>query len=143
MYCLRRENTIPETDILQAMIFERKAGFKGTEVSEPEGLIVSEEVTEDDIISACSSSSLQVEQEIEEGYESCGETLVRVSQLDAEKALETLHKYFVMSNINKRDMFNQIYTIKKYLKVTNNLIQTDICNRFFNCNVRLPVCETG
>lgn len=173
------ENKISEINILQAMRFARKAwfsvskttisncfkkaGFKVTEVPEPEDLqeeetlaewnqiiaacssneneqqptfedfvhmdddvLVSEELTDDDIVSAC---SLVIEEE-EEGCETCEETLERVSKRDAEKALETLHKYFELSNIDNPDIFDQIYAIEKHLETTNTLIQTNITDFF-------------
>ncbi|XP_046484215.1 tigger transposable element-derived protein 6-like [Neodiprion pinetum] len=162
------ENKIPEINILQAMRFAKKpwfnvskitignclkkAGFKVTEVSEPEGLreeeencetlaewnqitacssneneqqptfegfvqmeddvLVSEELTDDDIVSGC---SLVIEED-EEGCETCEETSDRVSKRDAEKALETLHKYFELSNIDNPDKFDQIYAIENTFK---------------------------
>ena len=88
-------------------------------------LLVSKELTDDDIVSACSSSFLEIEEE-----ESCEQTLERVSKRDAEKALETLHKYFKMSNIGNPGIFDQIYTIEKHPKASSTEIQTNITDFF-------------
>ena len=93
-------------------------------------LLVSEELTEDDIVSACSSSSLEIEEEEEESSEECSE---RVSKRDVEKALETLHKYFEMSNIGNPGIFDQIYNIEKHLTASSTKIQIELTDFFSNC----------
>ncbi|XP_015511187.2 tigger transposable element-derived protein 6-like [Neodiprion lecontei] len=172
----------PEINILQAMRFARKAwfsvsktkisngykkaGFKVTNVSEPENLqeevetiarfpewnkliftcrnnendqqpsfqdfvsmdddvIISEDLTDDEIVSTY--SSLETEAEIEEVYE---ETSVNISKREAMEALETLHKYFEMSNIDDQRIFDQIYAIEKQVLATSHQIQTNITDYF-------------
>lgn len=174
------ENKSPEINILQAMRFARKAwfsvskttisncfkkaGFKVTNVSEPESVqeeleicpewdrmfatcrnnlneqqatfqdfvsmddnvLISEELNDDDIVAMY--SSLDTEEEEEEG--DCEETPVKISKREAMEALETLHKYFEMSNIDNSNIFDQIYSIEKQVLATNNQVQTNITDYF-------------
>lgn len=153
---------------LQLVIDSKKAGFKVTNVSEPESLqeelvicatfpewdrifttcrndlneqqvtfqdfvsmdenvLISEELNDDDIVAMC--SSLDTEEE-EEEEEDCEETPVKISKREAMEALETLHKYFEMSNIDNSNIFDQIYSIEKQVSATSTQIQTNITDYF-------------
>lgn len=91
-----------------------------------DNVLISEELNDDDIVAMY--SSLDTEEEEEE--EDCEETPVKISKREAMEALETLHKYYEMSNIDNYNIFDQIYSIEKQVSATSNQIQTNITDYF-------------
>ncbi|XP_056649105.1 tigger transposable element-derived protein 4-like [Diorhabda sublineata] len=151
------DNQCPQIDVLQAMRFARKAWFSVTkttiancfkksgfksEVTEAEslqptfqdfinvddGLIVSGELNESDIVHAFSSSSFSNEEDDEMSAEV---NLVKISKHEAVKALETLHSYFEMSSIGDPSIFDKIYNIEKHLMADTSKRQTKMTD-FYN-----------
>lgn len=94
-----------------------------------DGLIVSGELNESDIVHAFSSSSLENEEEDDEM--SAEVNLVKISKREAVKALETLHSYFEMSSIGDQSVFDKIYNIEKHLMADTSKRQTKMTD-FYN-----------
>ncbi|XP_074108553.1 uncharacterized protein LOC141533530 [Cotesia typhae] len=94
-----------------------------------DGLIVSGELNEIDIVHAFSSSSLENEEEDDEM--SAEVNLVKISKRKAVKALETLHSYFEMSSIGDQSIFDKIYNIEKHLMADTSKRQTKMTD-FYN-----------
>lgn len=94
-----------------------------------DGLIVSGELNEGDIVHAFSSSSLEDEEEDDE--KSAEVNLVKISKREAVKALETLHSYFEMSSIGDQSIFDKIYNIEKHLMADSSKRQTKMTD-FYN-----------
>ncbi|CAG9559805.1 unnamed protein product [Danaus chrysippus] len=93
-----------------------------------DGLIVSGELNEGDIVHAFSSSSLENEEDDEMSAEV---NLVKISKREAVKALETLHSYFEMSSIGDQSIFDRIYNIEKHLMADTYKRQTKMTD-FYN-----------
>ncbi|CAG5040936.1 unnamed protein product [Parnassius apollo] len=94
-----------------------------------DGLIVSGELNESDIVHAFSSSSLENEEEDDEM--SAEVNLVKISKREAVKALETLHSYFEMSSIGDQSIFDKNYNIEKHLMADTSKRQTKMTD-FYN-----------
>ncbi|CAG9579761.1 unnamed protein product [Danaus chrysippus] len=89
-----------------------------------DGLIVSGELNEGDIVHTFSSSSLENEERDDEM--SAEVNLVKISKREAVKALETLHSYFEMSSIGDQSIFDRIYNIEKHLILPNDKLKRQI-----------------
>ncbi|KAK9889300.1 hypothetical protein WA026_004581 [Henosepilachna vigintioctopunctata] len=74
-----------------------------------------EELNDKDIVAMYSSLDTQEEEDFEE-------TPVKISMREAMEALETLHKYFEMSNIDNSNIIDQIYSIAKQVSATSNQV---------------------
>lgn len=91
-----------------------------------DNVLISEELNDGDIVAMY--SSLDTEEGEEE--EDCEEMPVKISKREAVDALEALHKYFEMSNIDNSNIFDQIHSIQEQVSATSNQVQTNITDYF-------------
>jgi len=87
-------------------------------------ILVSGEQTKDDIVDSCHASSLE---ENEQDQETClEEPPEEVTKRQAEKTLETLHRYFERSANGNQNLFDKIYDLEQFLMKNDIKKQTKL-----------------